>query len=111
MRSVAVGAHARIREGDAIAHLDDGRHFFQIDLVHDAVTRRDHVDILERALGPFDEVEAILVAAILDPAVLVERVRVEAAIFDRKRVVDDQLRRHHGVDLGGIAALIGDRVT
>ena len=62
MRRVTVGAHAGIGEGHAVTHLNDRRHFLQIDLVHDAVAGRDHIDVLERELGPVDEVEAVLVA-------------------------------------------------
>ncbi|MNP05728.1 hypothetical protein D3C76_976860 [compost metagenome] len=79
--------------------------------MHDAVAGRDHVDVLERGLGPLDEVEAILVAAIFDGAVLVEGIRVEARGFHSQRVVDDQLGRHHRVDLGRVTALVGDGVT
>ncbi len=62
-------------------------------------------------LGPVDEVEAVLVAAVLDGAVLGEGLRVVAAAFHRQRVVDDQLHRHHRVDLGRVAALVGDGVA
>ena len=79
--------------------------------MHDAVARRDHVDVLEGLLGPLDEVETVLVAAILDGAVLGEGIRVETTAFHGQRVVDDQLGRHHRVDLSRIAALVGDRVT
>jgi hypothetical protein len=54
-------------------HLDHRRHLLQVDLVHDAVARRDHVHVLERLLGPVDEVEAVFVAAVFDGAVLRER--------------------------------------
>ncbi len=79
--------------------------------MHDAVAWRDHLDVLERLLGPVDEVEAILVAAILDGAVLLERLGVKAATLDGERVIDDELHRHHGVDLGGITPLLGDGVA
>ena len=88
-----------------------GRHALQVDLVQDAVARRDHVDILEGLLGPVDEVEAVFVAAVLDRAVLVERVGVEAAALHRQRMVDHQLRRHHRVDLRRVAALQRDGVA
>ena len=78
--------------------------------MHDAVARRNHVDVLERELGPVDEVEAIFVATIFDRAVLRERIRIEAAALDGERVVDDQLHRHHGIDLGRIAALLRNRI-
>ena len=91
--------------------VDHRRHPLQVDLMHDPVARRDHLDVLEGALRPLDEVEAVLVAPILDRAVLRERVRVEAAALHRQRMVDDQLHRHHRVDLRRIAALLGDRVA
>ncbi len=111
VRGVAVSAHAGIRVGDAMVAVHHRRHLLQVDLVHDAVTRLDHVDILERFLGPVDEVEAVLVTSVFDGAVLVERLRVIAAALDSQRVVDDQLYRHHRVDLGRVAALVGDGVT
>ncbi len=111
VRGMAVGAHAGIGEGHAVARLDHRRHFLQVDLVHDAVARRDHVDVAEGLLGPVDEVEAVLVAAVLDGAVLGEGLGVVAAAFHRQRVVDDQLHRHHRVDLGRVAALVGDGVA
>ena len=111
VRRVAVGAHECVREGDAILRVNDGRHPLQVDLVHDAVARRDHVDVGKRPLGPLDEVEAVLVAPILDRAVLRERVLVEATVFDRQRVVDDQLHRHDRVHLRRITALLRNRIA
>lgn len=111
VRGMAVGTHAGIGEGHAVARLDHRRHLLQVDLVHDAVARRDHVDVAEGLLGPVDEVEAVLVAAVLDGAVLGEGLGVVAAAFHRQRVVDDQLHRHHRVDLGRVAALVGDGVA
>ena len=110
-RGVRVGADQRVREGDAVLHLDHRRHALEVDLVQDAVTRRDHVDVLERLLGPVDEVEAVFVAAVFDGAVLVEGVGIEAAAFDGQRVVDHQLGRHHRVDQRRVAALQGDGVA
>ncbi|MCY1262184.1 hypothetical protein D9M70_104640 [compost metagenome] len=111
VRGVAVGADAGIREGHAVTHLDHRRHFLQVDLVHDAVARRDHVDVLERLLGPVDEVETVFVATVFDGAVLLERFRIEATALDGQGVVDDQLGRHHRVHLRRITALQGDGVT
>jgi hypothetical protein len=51
--------------------------------VHDAVAGRDDVDVLERGFGPVDEMETILVAAILDRAVLVEGIGLEAGVASR----------------------------
>ena len=111
VRRVAVGADAGVRVGHAIGHADHRAHSLQVDLVHDPVARRDHVDVLERELGPVDEVEAVGVAAVLDRPVLQERVAVEAGRFHRQRVVHDQLHRHHRIDLCRVAALLGDRIA
>ena len=111
VRGMAVGADQGIGEGHAVPRLDHRTHPLQIDLMHDAVAGRDHVDIVEGQLGPLDEVEAIGVAPILDGAVLGEGLGVIAAALDRQRMVDDELHRHHRIDLGRIAALIGDGIA
>ena len=115
MRRVAVGADAGVGIGDAAArvalHLHHRRHPLQVDLMHDPVPRRDHLDIAERAPAPVDEVEAVLVAAVLDGAVLVEGAGIVAPALDGQRVVDDQLHRHHRIDLRRIAAARRDRVA
>ncbi|MNN31589.1 hypothetical protein D3C81_1452840 [compost metagenome] len=79
--------------------------------MHDAVARRNHVHVLEGQLGPVDEVEAVFITAILDGAVLLERLRIETTALHRQRVIDDQLHRHHRIDLGRVTALVGDRIT
>ena len=111
MRRVAVGADAGVGEGNAVAVLNHRRHFFEVDLVHDAVARRNHVDVFKRGRAPVDEVETVFVAAIFDVTVFLEGVGVIAAAFHRQRVVDDQLRLHHRIDFGRIAALIGNRIA
>ena len=111
VRSVRVGANAGVWERNAATCLDHRTHFLQVDLVHDAVAGRDHVDVLERRLGPLDKVKAVLVAALLDGAVLLERIRIKAGEFHGQRMIDDQLGRHHRVDLGRIAPLLSDGIT
>ena len=110
-RGVAVGAHTGIRESHTVGDLHNWRHLLQVDLVHDAITRRDHIDVLERRLGPVDKVKAIVIAAVFDGAVLLEGIGLETGMLDCQRVVDDQLGRHHRVDLGRVAALLGDCIT
>src|SRR5690606_35264521 len=108
---VRVGAHAGVGKGDAVAHVYHRRHLLQVDLVHDPVAVRDHLHVAEGVPGPLDEVEAVGVAAVLDRAVLLERLRVVAAALYRQRVVDDQLHRDDRIDLRRVAALVGDRVA
>ena len=111
VRRMAVGADQRIRKRHAVLRMDHRRHPLQIDLMHDAVARRNHVDVLERLLRPVDEMKAVFVAPVFDRAVLGERVAVKAGKFHRERMVDDELRRHDRIDLGRIAALVGDRIA
>ncbi len=111
VRRVTVGADTGVREGHAVACLDHRRHLFQVDLVHDAVTGRDHVDVIEGAAGPVDEIEAVRVAAVLDGTVLVEGVRVEAGVLDGERMIDDELGRHYRVDARRVTALVCDRIA
>ena len=108
---VAIGTHTGIRKGNAITHLHHRRHFLQVDLMHDAVARRNHINVVERRLGPVDEVEAIFVAAVFYCPVLGESVRLEAGVLDGQRVIDNQLGRYHRIDLGRITALLGDNIA
>jgi hypothetical protein len=110
-RRVRVGADQRVRIGHAALCLNHGRHALEIDLVQDAVPGRDHVDVLEGLLGPVNEVEAVFVAAVFNGAVLGERIRVEPAAFDRQRMVDHELRRHHRIDQRRVAPLQRDGVA
>ncbi len=110
-RCVRVGADQRIGKGHALQRLHYRRHALQVDLVQDAIAWWDHVDVLERLLGPVDEIEAIFITTVFDRAILVERVGVEAAAFDGQRMVHHQLGRHDRVDQRRIAALGGNRVT
>ena len=56
--------------------------------MHDAVARRHHVDIVERALGPLDEVEAVADAvAILDGGKIIRHSSTETLRSEVKRIV------------------------
>ncbi len=111
VRRVAVGADAGVGKCHAVLRLDHRRHLLQVDLVHDAVAGGNHVHVVEREAGPVDEVEPVLVAAVLDGAVLGERVRIVATALDRQRVVHDQLHRHHRVHPGRVATLVRNRIA
>lgn len=108
---MAVGAHARIRKRHPVQRVDHRRHFLQIDLVHDPVAWRNHFHVLERTLGPFDEVEAIGITPIFHAAILGERLLVEAGVFHCQRVIHNQLHRHHRIDLRRVAALLGNGIA
>ena len=74
--------------------------------MHDAVARRNDIDVLEGRLGPVDEMESVFIAPVFDGAVLGKGVGVEAAAFHGQRVIDDELHRHHWVHFRRVAALI-----
>ena len=52
--------------------MDDRRHPLKVDLVHDPVTRGNHINILEGRLSPIDEVKSIVIASVFNGAVLLE---------------------------------------
>ena len=55
--------------------------------------------------------KAVIIAAVFNGAVLLERILFEPGMLDGQRVVDDQLRGYHRVDLGWITALFGDGIA
>ena len=62
--------------------MHDWRHFFQIDLVHDAVAGRNHIDIIEGSFCPLDKVKTVFVAAIFNIAVFLECIGVSTTALD-----------------------------
>ena len=111
VRGMAVGADAGIRECHTVTHLDHWRHFLQVDLVHDAVARRNDVDVFESFFGPLNKVEAVFVATVLNRAVLFKRLGIVTVTLHRQRVVDNQLGWNHRVHLRRITALQGNGVA
>jgi hypothetical protein len=79
--------------GDAVVRVDDRRHPLQVDLVHDAVARRNHVDVAgtPACVQSMKWKRSSLRRSSIG-AVLREGVRIEAAALHRQRVVDDQLQ-------------------
>ncbi len=109
-RGVAVGADTGVGVGDAVSDHDGAGEVLDVDLVHDAGARRDHLEVVERGLAPAQELVALLVALVLDGDVALERVGAAEHVDDH-RVVDDQLGRGERVDLGRVAAELGDRLA
>ena len=99
MWRVAVCTHQRIGESHAIARLDYRRHLFEVDLVHNAVARLNHVNVLEGLFGPVNKMKTVVVTAVFDGAVLCKRIFIVTTVLNRQRVIHNQLRRHHRVDL------------
>ena len=109
-RRVGVGADQGVREGDAVAHLDDLAQVLEVDLVDDAHARRHDAEVLEGALRPAQQRVALGVALELAVDVaLVGAVRAERV--DLHRVVDDEVDGDERVDAAGIAAPAGNRVA
>ena len=111
MRGVAISTDTGIWERNAVTHLNHRRHFFQVDLVHDAVTSRNHIHILKRGTCPINKVETVFVTAFFDGAVFGKSVWIIATTFNSQRMVNDQLGRDHWVDFSWVTALFCNRIT
>ncbi|MPN62254.1 hypothetical protein SDC9_210001 [bioreactor metagenome] len=83
MRRMRVCTDTGIRECHTFTLLDHRRHFFQVDLVHDAVTRRNHIDIFKCCFGPFNKMETVFVTTVFNSTVFSEGIRVKTAVFHR----------------------------
>ena len=59
-----------VRECNTITVLNNRRHFFKVNLMHDAVTRRDHINIFKRRFSPVYKMKTVIVAAVFNGAVL-----------------------------------------
>ena len=81
MRGMAVCSDQGVRKGNAIAVMNYRRHPLQVDLVHDAIARWDHIHILKGCLGPVNEVKTVIVAAVFDGAVFLESVFFKSRVF------------------------------
>ena len=104
---VAVGADAgvgeRLLELAGLLGPHRLRQVLEVDLVADAGARRHHLEVVEGAGAPAQELVALLVALVLDLDVLLEGVG-RAEEVDLHGMVDDEVDGHQRVDLGGIAA-------
>src|SRR5690554_5672746 len=72
MWGVRVGTDTGIREGNTVLNLYHTRHFFKVNLVHDAITGWNNVDIIERGFGPVDKMEAVFVTTLFYFTVLLK---------------------------------------
>ena len=72
-RRVRVGPDERVREGDAVALVDDAREELEVHLVDDAGARRHDLEVVERALAPAQERVALAVALELELGVPEDR--------------------------------------
>ena len=104
-RRVAIGADERIGKSNPVLAHDDGRKFFEIDLMQDAVSRHHDVEVFHRLLRPGKEFKTLGVLAVFTRPVARQRIRLRSAHFDIERMVDHELGRHGRIDLARIAAL------
>ena len=104
---VRVGADAGVGVGaeHAVdrAVVDDLGQVLDVDLVHDAGSGRDDLEVVERRLAPAQELVALAVALVLDLDVALEGVLGAEQVGD-DGVVDDHLGRSERVDLLGVSA-------
>ena len=109
-RRVRVGADERVREGLAVARLDDAREELEVDLVDDAGVRRHDLEVVEGGLAPAEEGVALAVALELELGVARDR-EAAAELVDLHRVVDHELGGEERVDLRRVAAEVAHRVA
>jgi hypothetical protein len=109
-RGVAVGADAGVGVGLQLtvdlAGEDHPGQVLDVDLVDDAGAGRDHLEVLEGALAPAQELVALAVALVLDLHVALERLGGAEHVGDH-RVVDHQLGGCERVDPGRVTAELG----
>jgi hypothetical protein len=108
-RGVRVGTHDRVRVRDAVAVEHDPGEVLDVDLVDDAGTGRDDLELVERGLAPAQELVPLLVAPVLELHVALEGVRPAEHVRDH-RVVDDQLGRGERIDPRRVTAQVADRL-
>ena len=102
-RGVGVGADAGVRVCETLVVEDNAGEVFDVDLVHDAGSRRHNAEVGEVLRTPAQELVALLVALVLDLDVFVDSV-LGTKRLDDHGVVDDHLGRVQRVDLVRVAA-------
>src|SRR5690554_2259701 len=111
MGGVRVGTDTGVWEGNTVLNLYHTRHFLKVYLVHDAVSGRNNVDVIECGFGPVDKVETVFVTTLFYFTVLFEGVFVKATKFNGSGVVNNQLGLYHWVYLGWVTAFFGNGIT
>ena len=107
---MAVRANQRIGVIDVIflVVVHATREIFQIDLMDNTKTRRDHTKRIKRLHAPFQKLIAFFISLEFNLHIQVECF-VAAKIINHHRVVNDQIDRNEGLDrLGFFTHLLGD---
>ena len=76
----------------------------------DAGARGHGIEIVERLRAPLEKVIPLHIAVVFDLDVFFEGLGM-AEFVHHHRVVDHQIDRHQRIDLGGVAAQLGDGIT
>ena len=106
-----VSSNTSIREGNAITRLNNRRHFFKVNLVHDAVTGWNHIYVFKGGFSPLNKVETVFVTTVFNGTVLFKSIRIKTCRFNGQRVVNNQLSRNDWVYFGRVAAHISNGIT
>ena len=111
---VGVGADAGVRVGPErsvnFAGHDGAGQVLDVDLVHDAGSRRDDLEVVERGLAPTQELVPLAVALVLDLHVALQCAGVAEGV-DLHGVVDHHFGRCQRVDPLGVSAEFLDCFT
>ena len=113
-RGVRVGADQRVRVRRQLPVELTGEHHpcqvLDVDLVDDAGAGWDHLEVVERALAPAQELVALTVALVLDLDVALERLRRTEDVGDHG-VVDHHLGGSERVDPRRVSAEVRHRLA
>ena len=109
-RGVGVGADAGVGVGLAVAHHDHARKVLDVHLVHDPRAGRDHLELVEGALPPAQELVALAVAFVLQRDVELQRLLSPEVVGD-DAVVNHELGGGQRVDPVRVAAHLGERLA
>ena len=111
---VRVSAHAGVRVGAQhtgnLASHDHPGQGLDVDLVDNAHSRGDDLEVIKGSLSPAQELVALTVALVLDVHIALNGISVAEGV-DLHRVVDHHFGRCQGVDLRGVATEIRHCLT
>lgn len=109
-RGVRVGADTGVGVCLSVTRHDGGCQVLDVDLVNDAHSRGDDLEVVECALAPTEELVTLAVALVFEVDVALECVGLAEDVED-DRVVDDHVGGGERVDLVRVAAEGGDGLT
>ena len=75
--------------------------------MHDAVSRRNDIDILESRFGPINKVKSVIVTTVFDRSIFCEGIGFKARVFNREGMINNELGGDDRVNLSRITSLGG----